>query len=166
LSGYEYDDPQSQLEAAYEQDPLGTMAWIAQNAASGAVQAVRSDQQHQDSLVEQAQAIRNSEKASQILAERHGAKWAGGGSRLTADYCAAYPDALPDHALGDPRKLADTLETAWARASAEVELNQGRASKQQDDETFARISAAHKKSWSALRAMHEDGGSVHDILSH
>lgn len=167
----QYQDEQTaQLYAAYEQDPIGTMAWLAQNAAQAAAQNVAQQFNQRDPATEAAQAEMFAATLDRDLSATYG-DWEQAKTGV-AEVLNQMPHLLPENPTFEQAKYA--LSTAYnvakanQLASQQQVQNDGRAAKiaaqtmtgatgrqQSPDEgaeRFARMQAALRgSSYSAAR---------------
>lgn len=173
--------PFDQLEAAYQENPLGTMAWLAQQAAQAALGNAARQQQEQYAPHLETQNHLLAYAAEQMLAQQHD-DWDEYKTRV-GDMIQQDQGLLPESALSSPEATARALDRVYKIVKAEdvmaqaqnlgqSQADQLRQQKMQaqtiagvagrpdapsdDEEHFARLMAAANKGYAAHRA---SGGS-------
>lgn len=102
---------QDQLYAAYENDPVATMAWLAQQAAAEAVKTFQPQIQQTTQPLAQSQNELLAYTVDQMVSQRV-PDWADHKQKV-ADFVSARPYLLPETTLASPATTADALEAAY-----------------------------------------------------
>lgn len=162
-----YDDQQAQLYAAYEQDPVGTMAWLAQNAAQAAAQQAVAQVTQRDPSQEAAQAQMFAATVDQEM-ERRFPDWQQSKQDVGA-VLTELPYLLPENPTFEQAQtaLAAAYDVAHARRAASAAADgrsakiaaqtiTGQTGRQQTPdegaEKLARLAAAYRgSSYAAVR---------------
>lgn len=119
----------SQLYAAYENDPVATMAWLAQQSAQQAIQAALPQfQQQQQPLLKQQNDIL-AYTVDQMVGSRI-SDW-NTQKQNVADYVRDRPYLLPEAALASPQNTADALEAAYKAMRYDDLQNQSQSQAEQ-----------------------------------
>lgn len=166
-------DQAEQLQNAYDTDPLGTMAWLANQAAAQAVGQYQSQQQQGQQSQQQLQAQLIANNANQALAGRY-EDWADYGPKI-GDAIQRDPSLMPMQVLQDLDGTVNRLDQLYKqvkfddlavqlangngsteRAKIQAQTNSGSGGRQDgvsdQDEKMARLVAAAKNnSYAAWR---------------
>lgn len=118
-----------QLYQAYENDPVATMAWLAQQAAEQAVKGLQPQLQQQQQPIVQAQNELLAYTVDQMVSQRI-PDW-GAQKQKVADFVSARPYLLPETALTSPATTADALESAYKAMRYDELQNQSQTQAEQ-----------------------------------
>ena len=115
---------QDAIYEAYERDPVGTMAWLAQQAAQQAVQSVTQQQQQSVQPIAETQNQLLAYTANQIVASRV-PDW-GDYQQRVAEEIQRDPELFPESALASPERAAAALERVYKQVRFEEIHNQNK----------------------------------------
>lgn len=114
-----------QLYAAYEQDPVGTMAWLAQQAVEQGIRGLQPQLQAREAPIRQAQNDLLAYTVDQMVASQI-PDWADQKQKV-ADYVQARPYLLTEQALASPQTASEALVSAYKSMRFDDIQNQGQS---------------------------------------
>ena len=129
-------DPQAvygQWSEAYEQDPIGTMAQIAQATAAQTVQQYAQQQNQPLQQTQQAQSALVAAYADQAMGTQF-EDWNDVKGKV-AEFISEQPDMFHEGLFADPAKATRALETAYKLVKADDVLNGTSVAQQQQADT-------------------------------